>query len=112
MNIKLICIVLFIGYHFNDRLRMYSELEQAYVEYDLLDKPKYGITQSSIRGGLFLIHGQPVTNLVFAKTQVFLRGKDGTTQDTGETIYILSLGLYFQELRIQSSPESLAQGFV
>ncbi|MEE9344721.1 MAG: hypothetical protein V3U88_03835 [Methylococcales bacterium] len=64
--------VLFVGYHFNDRLRMYSELEvehafsgdgapgeveleQAYIEYDLLDKPMYGITQSSIRGGLFLI---------------------------------------------------------
>jgi hypothetical protein len=50
---------------------MYSELEQAYIEYDLLNKPMYGITQSSIRDGLFLIHGQPIANLAFAKTQLF-----------------------------------------
>lgn len=63
--------VLFIGYHFNNRLRMYSELEQASIEYNLLNKPMYGITQSSIRDGLFLIHGQPIANPAFAKTQVF-----------------------------------------
>lgn len=64
--------VLYFGHEFTDRLRFFSELElehafsskeeegeveleQAFIEYDLLDRP-YGIVDgANVRGGLFLV---------------------------------------------------------
>ena len=63
--------VLFFGYEFNDRLRFFSEieyehnvtgggfsgeveLEQAYLEYDLLAQPYSIVDSASVRAGVFL----------------------------------------------------------